>query len=62
MNAVMFGISRPLRSEYEYPWLFKTTVDFLTWCTSMVVRCDMLDVITCRNASSSASVSEGIVC
>jgi hypothetical protein len=62
VNAVMFGINRPLRSGCEYPWLFKTTVDFLTWCTSMVVRCEVLDVITCRKASSSESVLEGIVC
>ena len=60
MNAV--GINRPLRYGYEYPWLFKANVNLLTWCTSVVVRREVLDVITCRKASSSASVSEGIVC
>ena len=62
MNAVMFGINRPLRSEYKNPWLFKTTVDFLTWCTSMVMRCEECMVVTWRKASSSASVSEGMGC
>ncbi len=62
MDAVIFTINRPLWSGYEYPWLFKTTMDFLTWCTSMVVRCEKWVSVICRNASSSVSVSEGMSC
>jgi hypothetical protein len=63
VNAVMVEVLRPLWSGYEYPWLCsKSTVDFLTWCTSMVMRCEELRIVTWRKASSRVSVSEGICC
>ncbi len=63
VNAVMVEVYRPLWSRYEYPWLCpKSTVDFLTCCMSMVMRCEELRIVTWRKASSRVSVSEGICC